>query len=290
MNGMRSHSHGPSLMATLALLFSGCVLPTWERWSQGLDDDTTPADDDDDTTPAGDDDDTTPAGDDDDTSHWPDDDDDALGPPLYSTEGEALSAGLAYTVFFFGTVGGAPSIESITVADNQFTPAPGHPAVRYVHGASTEGMVDVFVDGARHPEISSLGPTGVWPNPWTTGYSTDLDAGTHGIDVCAPGENPLAHTPIVGDFDEVYDNDFHYTVVFTGPPQARFLARSQDDPTTPSAGHVRLRVFNAIEDSKGIDVVADTVKCGTPLCEGLLVGEFSATFELPAETYFLHVR
>jgi len=271
------------------------VLPPWEEWSQRLDDDTTPSDDDD-TTPA-DDDDTTPADDDDshgtsddDTGHGSDDDDDTVDVPLFSTEPQTLFAGLSYTVFFFGTLGGAPPIESITVADNQFTPAPGHPAVRYVHGASTEGAVDVFVDGVWHAEISALQPTGVWPDPWTTGYSTDLVAGTHLIDVCALGENPLTDTPIAGAFYEVYDNDFHYTVVFTGPSHARFLTRSQDDPSAPSADHLRLRVFNAIEDSPGIDVVADTDLKGTPLCEGLPVGEFSSAVELPEDTFTLHVR
>jgi hypothetical protein len=180
-----------------------------------------------------------------------DDDDDATGTPIIEPFMFALEEGSIYTFFLLGTAGNT-GIAAVEDLSDFVTPGEHH--LRIVHGGSTAGMVDVYVDAATNADLTGLTPRSVYPDPETVGYTSLGLATSYEIEVY-PTNATYGDGSVFAQHTAAVSPDQFYTVVFTGRNGFRFITQTTDDMSEVTyAGKARIRVFHSLEDSQKIDV------------------------------------
>jgi len=222
-----------------------------------------PLPDDDSTT--GDDD--SAAGDDD----VADDDDDATGTPVIDPYMFALEEGNIYTLFLLGTPGNA-GVWAMEDLSDFVTPGEHH--VRFVHAASSAGMVDVYVDATTSADLTGLAPHSVYPDPGTVGYASLGVAASYEVEVY-PTNAVYGDGSVLAQHTAALSPNQFYTLAFTGMGGYRFITQTTDDMSEVTyAGKARVRVFHSIEGFPNIDVFAQVDNGATlSLGAGLPLGD-----------------
>ena len=233
------------------------------------------------------------AADDDDSAADDDDtgDDDTMGSPIYESSSFDLEESAIYTVFLVGT--DAADMNTRWVRDVSLLTTPDQHSVRVVHAAASQANpIDVYVDSWIPAGLGGLTPGDMWPDEFTEGYGNFGPPDSFDLDVYASNATPGVDPPIVEAFDANLSQGQHYTIVFTGRPQYRFLTQSTDDMSEITIqGKARLRIYHSVENEGLLDVYARVEGTGAtlPLGLGMEIGAMGGSAMVDAGAITLRV-